>query len=161
MILMKSFGLNRIYYEVYYLIIRLISQPGSIIRNLILTGSLKLDKTGSQRFVESIFTPTGGLKHNLNILEDDPQNVFEALSKNGTSINEEPYENTHSEGLTSKRGLTLHSLTDAFPLHHLPKLEGMERLNGYLRSYRTKYSFVNFVNSQLSGLIMSRLYNGL
>jgi len=146
MILMQSFGISRIYYEVYYLILRLISQPRKVIQNLVLTGSLDLSKSGSQRFVKSVFTESGGLKHNLNILEDDPLNVTEAV----------PY-----LGATSKGAVTLHSLTDAFPLHHLPQLEGMERLNGYLKTYRTKYSFINFVNSKLSGLILSRLYNGL
>jgi len=146
MILMQSFGINRIYYEVYYLILRLISQPRSIIQNLVLTGSLDLSKSGSQRFVKSVFNSHGSLKHNLNLLEDDPLNVTEAV----------PY-----LGATTTGDMTLYNLTNAFPLHHLPQLEGMERLNGYLRSYRTKYSFINFVNSKLSGLIMSRLYNGL
>jgi len=52
------------------------------------------------------------------------------------------------------------SLDSVYPWHKYRSLFLMESYNGYLNTYRNKYTWSNFINSRLSGMIISRLYNG-
>lgn len=49
-------------------------------------------------------------------------------------------------------------LLDEYP--GLRYLDTMNILNGYLKEYRSKYTFVNFINSAYKGILLSRLYCG-
>lgn len=52
------------------------------------------------------------------------------------------------------------SLDFVYPWHKYRSLFLFESYNGYLNSYRNRYTWTNFINSRLSGMIISRLYNG-
>jgi len=47
----------------------------------------------------------------------------------------------------------------AFPLFHLRDVFVIESNNSYLKTYRNKYSWSNFIRSSYAGFIISRLYN--
>lgn len=70
----------------------------------------------------------------------------------------------------SPKSIELHSLDlmkilkRIYPLYvkfwQEPLLNPIESSNGYLKRYRSKFTWQNFINSNLSGMILARLYTG-
>jgi len=151
MILFEHLGLNKIGYEVYYLVQRLFSQPATVLYNLILTGALTLGKASSENFVAKVFNQAGTPNYSIGLgshyervpHEDKTQQELRMTGMDAPLWNEKEV-----------TAVVPYVFERAYPGAGLPGLEGLETQSGYLRDYRSQYTFDNFVTSELKGLLL-------
>lgn len=148
------FRMSRIHYEVFYLILRVMSQPYSKLYRLILTGSFTLTMKSANYLVHEIFTAAGSPKDEINILDSQHPDLLSSWRRPG-----EWHSPTTPGSLIRSAGIY-----NIFPglRFFMGLIFGriLNKENGYLKAYRSTYTFINFANSKLSGLLLSRLYCG-
>jgi len=144
--LFKSFGFSRIGYELFYLLLKVMSLPVTDLYRALLTGVLTLNKASGVEFVRRHFTPAGGFK-GLNILDYNTKRWSPIFRTYG-----------ESDSITDSTSLT--KGIDPYPGVAFIVQSQLIPLKGYVSRFRDKYTFSNFIKSSLRGMLMSRLYNG-
>jgi len=144
--LFKSFGFSRIAYELFHLLLRVMSLPVTDLYKALLTGVLTLNKTSGEAFVKKHFTPAGGFK-GINILDYNTKRWSPIFKTYGES-NSFTTSTSLQEGLDPYPGVSFIVQSQLIPL------------KGYVSRFRDKYTFSNFIKSSLRGMLLSRLYNG-
>jgi len=144
--LFKSFGFSRIGYELFYLLLKVMSLPVTDLYKALLTGVLTLNKASGEAFVQKHFTPAGGFK-GLNILDYYTKRWSPIFRTYG-----------ESDAITTSTSLT--DGLDPYPGVAFIVQSQLIPLKGYVSRFRDKYTFSNFIKSSLRGMLLSRLYNG-
>jgi len=157
--LFVMFRMSRIHYEYFYLILRVMSQPFSSLYRLLLTGAFTLGDFSSRYLISNVFTKAGSAKDEINILDSKhPSKLTWRKSLVGDDLDLSAANNSDLNLIRSPGMYTMYPGLRFF----LGLLFGriLNRENGYLRAYRNTYTFINFVNSKLAGLLLARLYCG-
>jgi hypothetical protein len=141
----------------YILVTRLFYMSKDYIIRAVAGGALALrDKHAIHKYLLDNFTPTGleqtpSAQHILPLRDETKS---QSLRKFQSFLRLFSYTEE-----SASRGIVLHNPMEAFPLYEHRHKFIIESNNEYLKRYRSRYTWSNFVHSRFCGFIMSRLYN--
>jgi hypothetical protein len=154
LILLKSiFKSNRFLWDYYTLVSTFFSTYSEDLYQSLLTGVLGLrNRRSLEAMLKRRFDDKG-------LLSYAPSITFKTRVRGQDPLAQYKFPATSLPD-DSVKSLFKWSLDFVYPWHKYRSLFLMESFNGYLNTYRNKYTWSNFINSRLSGMIISRLYNG-